>query len=233
MVVQDTLTGALHEVDEAQFDETEVAEPEPMGETVYDGLGNPVGLFNPFKFIGGLFGGSRRRRRARRQPSPAPDPGPAPEPPPPPEESGAGEAYDGFGYPVGLLPLPFRPPIPRLPIPFPRLNFGLGRRRVWSPSLRRFISMVWNPTQRRWVSGGPVPPPAAAVAFRPRPFASWRTPPGWMRPLGPVTGARRMYLRCSMWPGPSGLMPMGAGQPGGPGMPGMRRRRRRYRRARR
>jgi hypothetical protein len=238
MVVQDALTGTLHEVDEGQFQESEIAEPEPVGETVFDGLGNPVGFFNPFKLIGGLFGGSRRRRRARRQAAPIPDQAPPPEPPP--DESGAGEAYDGFGYPVGMFPFPLpRPPIPRLPIPglpmpFRGLNLGLGRRRVWSPSLRRFISMVWNPTQRRWVNTGPVPPPVPVPArFGPGLFPRWRTPPGWMRPLGPVTGANRMYLRCSTWPGPAGLMPMGAGQPGVPGMPGMGPRRRRYRRSRR
>ena len=229
MVVQDALTGTLHEIDEGDFHESEIAEPEPVGETVFDGLGNPVGLFNPFKLIGGLFGGSRRRRRARRQAAPMPDQSPPP-PEPPPDESGA----------VGLFPFPFpRPPIPRLPIPglpvpFRGLNVGLGRRRVWSPSLRRFISMVWNPTQRRWVNAGPVPLPVPVPArLGPGLVRRWRTPPGWTRPLGPVTGANRMYLRCSMWPGPAGLMPVGAGQPGAPGMPGMGRRRRRYRRSRR
>jgi hypothetical protein len=230
MVVQDTLTGALHEVDDGQFHETEVAEPEPMGETVYDGLGNPVGFFGRF------FGRARRRRRAAAPPPPPPappappDPGLPPEAPPP-DESAVGELYDGFGNPVGLFPF-LRPPIPRLPIPLPRLNLGFGRRRVWSPNLRRFVSMVWNPTQRRWVNAGPVPP-AAGGAVGPGLARRFRIPPGWMRPLGPVTGANRLYLRCSMWPGPSGLLPMGAGQPGAPGMPGMGRRRRRYRRSRR
>ena len=45
MLVQDTLTGYLHEVPDAQLYEPEYAEyPEPMGEVVYDGFGNPVGL---------------------------------------------------------------------------------------------------------------------------------------------------------------------------------------------
>jgi hypothetical protein len=45
MLVQDTLTGYLHEVPDAQLYEPEFAEyPEPMGEVVYDGFGNPVGL---------------------------------------------------------------------------------------------------------------------------------------------------------------------------------------------
>ena len=45
MLVQDTLTGYLHEVPDSQLYEPEYAEyPEPMGEVVYDGFGNPVGL---------------------------------------------------------------------------------------------------------------------------------------------------------------------------------------------
>jgi hypothetical protein len=45
MLVQDTLTGYLHEVPDSQLYEPEYAEyPEPLGEVVYDGFGNPVGL---------------------------------------------------------------------------------------------------------------------------------------------------------------------------------------------
>ena len=45
MLVQDTLTGYLHEVPDAQLYGAQYGEyPEPMGEVVYDGFGNPVGL---------------------------------------------------------------------------------------------------------------------------------------------------------------------------------------------
>ena len=45
MLVQDTLTGYLHEVPDAQIYGAPYGEyPEPMGEVVYDGFGNPVGL---------------------------------------------------------------------------------------------------------------------------------------------------------------------------------------------
>jgi hypothetical protein len=45
MLVQDTLTGYLHEVPDSQLYEPEYAEyPETVGEVVYDGFGNPVGL---------------------------------------------------------------------------------------------------------------------------------------------------------------------------------------------
>ena len=47
MLVQDTLTGAVHEVPESQLYEADYAEsPEQMaeGQMLYDGLGNPVGF---------------------------------------------------------------------------------------------------------------------------------------------------------------------------------------------
>jgi hypothetical protein len=48
------------------------------------------------------------------------------------------------------------------------------------------------------------------------------TPAGWVRPALPFTGRqpRRMYLRCSVWPAPPGLVPQFATQPPVPGMPG-------------
>ena len=45
MLVQDTLTGYFHEVPDTQLYGPQYGEyPEPMGEVVYDGFGNPVGL---------------------------------------------------------------------------------------------------------------------------------------------------------------------------------------------
>src|SRR5262249_54029272 len=135
MLMQDSLTGYLHEV-------PELGEPEPYGEVAYDGFGNPVGFF----------GRRRRRRRAPETeqptvqpppPPPAPMPmehGPAPQAPP---EGGGehmpgdeiGEAtYDGLGNPVGwnpfrsvrgafrrvgsLIPRPFRPFVAAAALPF-------------------------------------------------------------------------------------------------------------------
>lgn len=231
MIVQDTLTGTLHEVPEGQVYEA----PEPVGETVYDGLGNPIGLFSPFRAIGRLF--RRRRRGGAEPPPPEVAPGPEMAPPPdmpPPEEAGQGEVYDGFGNPLGMIPFPIptrRSPI--LGLPLPRLPFGGGpRRSVWSPILRRFVSMVWNPAERRWVTAPGAPPPG------PYPGRPWwqRIPPGWQRGQLPLTGANRLYLRCTAWPGPAGLTPiLPPGAPGMPGMPGAPggRRRRRFRRSRR
>ena len=44
MLVQDTLTGYFHEVPDGQLYEPEYAEYPELGEVVYDGFGNPVGL---------------------------------------------------------------------------------------------------------------------------------------------------------------------------------------------
>jgi hypothetical protein len=124
-------------------------------------------------------------------------------------------AYDGFGNPVGF--------VGELPLPFP-----WARRTVWSPLLRRFVQMIWSPTQRRWIQ-----PPLPGGFPRP----PW--PMGWIRPQLPYTGLgpRRLYMRCAVWPGPSGLVPADAaamqpqpGIPGPGGAPGRRGRRRMRRR---
>jgi hypothetical protein len=54
--------------------------------------------------------------------------------------------------------------------------------------------------------GPPVSMPAPPVAV---PGMARRMPAGWIRPSVPYTGARgrRVYLRCSAWPGPRGLVP--------------------------
>ena len=59
MLVQDTLTGAVHEIPQSQLYEADYAEsPDQMaeGQILYDGLGNPVG----FSFL------KRRRKRLPR-----------------------------------------------------------------------------------------------------------------------------------------------------------------------
>jgi hypothetical protein len=66
MLVQDTLTGAVHEVPESQLYEADYAEsPEQMaeGQILYDGLGNPVG----FSFLKRL---AKRALRAATQLAP-------------------------------------------------------------------------------------------------------------------------------------------------------------------
>lgn len=49
--------------------------------------------------------------------------------------------------------------------------------------------------------------PVSPVPVRP-------LPAGWRRPQGPNTGVppRRLYMRCSVWPGPRGLVPVNVAQ---------------------
>jgi hypothetical protein len=225
MLMQDTLTGYVHEAPELGYAEA----PDAYGQVDYSGYGSPLGFirfFNPF---------AGRRRRAAAPPPPEPPPGPPPggEMPPPdmPPEPGAGEvAYDGLGNPLGfLLPTPslvppflrFRPP--QLSITPPRV--------VWSPILRRFVRWVFSPTQRRWVQLPAAPPGAPSYPGAISPFRR-RWPLGWIRPQLPYTGLgpSRLYMRCAVWPGPKGLVPALAAQMPGAAAAGMGRRRRRRRR---
>jgi hypothetical protein len=223
MLAQDPVTGQVYEVPDSQLYEADYAEyPEMMGEppVVFDGFGNPIGTVGlPFlpmaiSAAGGLIRRiiqAVRQRRAMRaaQGAPAPMPAPMPAAPMPmmapfvampPQEPVAmetmGEAvYDGLGNPVGLIP-PFPLPAP-VPAPF-RLS------------------------------------PFMPQAFRPRQL---QVPPGWVRPPVPFLGMRprRLYLRCSAWRGPAGLVPGFATQPvapsaaapGGAPVPVRRRHRRR------
>ena len=216
MVVQDALTGYVHEAPDIGYAEA----PDAFGQVAYDGYGNPVGLLPG---LINLFRG--RRRRSAPAPMPIP-PAPAADMPPPdmpPPEPGAGEvAYDEFGNPVGfinVLPpmLRFRPPALRFTPP----------RIIWSPVLRRFVRWVFSPTQQRWVQVPAAAPVAAPGAPYRRPW-----PLGWIRPQLPYTGLgpNRMYMRCAVWPGPKGLVPTLAMQPGAAAGAGSRRRRRRRRR---
>jgi hypothetical protein len=149
--------------------------------------------------------------------------------------------YDGLGNPVGMLGgfwdvikgvasnIPIvgglvsnlipgsspPPPTPALPFPGSQL----------SPNLSNLVSSVFP--------GGSQFPTA--------PPAPW--PYRWIRPQGPLmAGHRRMYLRCTAWPGPEGLVPVdatttgllppqpGAPMPGTPAGPVFHRRRHRRRR---
>ena len=70
----------------------------------------------------------------------------------------------------------------------------------WSPQLGRMMPHRWDLMLRRWVP-------------------NYGTPPGWQQ--GTTPPARRVYMRCNVWPGPPGLVPTAAGMPGMPGYPGM------------
>ncbi|HYT56112.1 MAG TPA: hypothetical protein VEQ38_15510 [Verrucomicrobiae bacterium] len=234
MLMQDSLTGYLHEV-------PDLAEAEPYGEVAYDGFGNPVGFFG-------------RRRRRRRAPEPAPQAAP-PAPMPPEgalgpemgpeggEEMPGGEemgevAYDGFGNPIGFsllspfkaigkavggaLTTPFRllqsagRALPGLPFP----GRGIALPGLVLPALMSRLAAQRRLIQQHRMSGRPVPP--ALLQNYQRLLGQYRSartrrqrwPLGWRRPPLPYTGLgpRRVYMRCAMWPGPKGLVPAYAAQ---------------------
>jgi hypothetical protein len=138
--------------------------------------------------------------------------------------------YDGLGNPVGLIG-----PIFNAARRFVR-NLIPGGSRSPSPSFP-FPGGLLPPSLSRLVSsmspGGSSFPTAAP--------APW--PYRWIRPQGPLmAGQRRLYLRCTAWPGPPGLAPADAATsgllpptpgapmpPGTPMRPVSRRRRRRRR----
>jgi len=160
---------------------------------VFDGLGNPVGelgdLWDIVKSVGGAIGQAIPAiGRVVGQALPA-----------------VAGALPGVGALLGpaiglaqsLVPgqagaspapsAPFAPPAAPLPAP------GAPWMQPPAPGL---------PPWMQAPPGTPVPPP----------FGAW--PPGWIQPPMPYTGLqpRRLYLRCSTWHAPGGLVPAFAAQ---------------------
>ena len=227
MLYQDTLTGMLHEVPDSQVYGLGYGEdPYGVGEAqmVYDGLGNPLGFSfkRAFSSIGkfiskaapfatailGPYGQIINRAlpivsRAFSSGRPAGPPMQNQAPPqfvPPqmePEPAGAeiGEMPMVFSRPGGMYSTSMRP----------------GMQAGWQPT-----PAGWRPTPAGWrpTPAGWRPTPAA---MRP-PMPAWmrpRIPAGWKRPQVPYTGVkpRRLYMRCAVWRGPGGLVPINPGQP--------------------
>jgi hypothetical protein len=169
MLVQDMMTGALHEVPdtygygEDPYGYGEAPEDFAEGELVYDGLGNPVGFLPAI---------------AAALP-------------------GIAKALPGISNIASrVLPRPIASIASRF-LP------GLVRR-PGVPTPARTILPPVRPGMFPAVSAMQT---AAAAMPLPRPYMPHRMPPGWART--PVAGARRMYMRCAMWPGPPGLSPTG------------------------
>jgi hypothetical protein len=204
MLVQDTLTGYVHEVPDGQFSESEFAEyPDQIAEAqmVYDGLGNPVGFLKSLKRF------ARKLAPVVSQLAPfVPIPG------------AAVLAKAAQGALPGLVRR-FAPTAQRLVRAVPS-----GVVQQFAPIAQAFQQPVAptvpapvtpSPGEAAPVQGvegyyGEAAPVVQAVPGQPvRPM-----PPGWIRRPSPYQGkqGRRVYLRCVAWPGPRGLVPANAAQ---------------------
>src|SRR5262245_24795390 len=229
MLMQDSLTGYLHEV-------PEFGEPESYGEMAYHGFGNPVGFLRRRRW--------RRRALEPAQPTvppvppasaapPAPMPAqarPGPEMAPEGGEQMPGEevgeiAYDGLGNPVGWNPFTAVRRAVRGVVANPLRALGVAALPFTAagllPLLAQRLAAQRRTIQRYQMTGRPVPPSLmqsfqniSAQLQRARMSAHRRWPLGWIRPQLPYTGLgpRRLYLRCAVWPGPRGLVPRYAAQ---------------------
>jgi hypothetical protein len=207
MLYQDRLTGMLHEVPEGQMQGLGYGEnPEGIGEgqMVYDGLGNPLG----FSFRSAL-----GKLASKAAPFASALPGPW--------GAIASRALPIFSraiaVPAGpsrlpmqnLAPLQFMPPQMQ---PEPGAEFGEMPMVYPRPgTYRPPVPPQWIPaTRAHWSAGRP-------TAWRPQPPAAMppAIPAGWKQPQVPYTGVqpRRVYMRCAVWRGPGGLVPVNPGLP--------------------
>jgi hypothetical protein len=167
--------------------------------------------------------------------------------------------YEGLGAPLGL---PFLAPIAAAAAPLiakaagalaPIVSQAAGR---ILPQAGQLVSSLLPQAQQLIgqlapggapAPGGALPPlpglpplPNLPALLGPRPFFRAPAPVGWVTPALPFTGRqpRRLYMRCSVWPGGAGLVPVSATQPvptvpavpvPGVAVPGVVRRRRRRR----
>jgi hypothetical protein len=212
MLYQDRLTGMLHEVPDSQvggYGE----EPFGVGEgqMVYDGLGNPLGfsfkrafgnlLSKAVPFASALPGpwgmiASRAIPFVRRAMAPA-------RPSPPPMQNVQNFAPPQF-MPPQMEPEPAGAEVGEMPMVYSRPG-------TYPMQMRPPVSPRWIPASpAHWSAGRP-------PGWSPRPPAVMRPPipAGWRRPQVPYTGVqpRRAYMRCAVWRGPTGLVPINPGQP--------------------
>jgi hypothetical protein len=228
MLVQDTLTGYLHEVPDSQLYEPEYAEyPEPMGEVVYDGLGNPVGLaflaplaakLAPMALqrLPGILRGAKSAIKrfvpvARRAlPGVIQQFGPA--------ARAFQQALPGAQQ-VGPAAQAFQQALPGGVQQFgPAAQASQqavpGAMQQFPPAAQAFQQPVPGAMEQ------PMPAPGGEAEFAEVPYPAPATPfmrpppPGWIPRPSPYTGLqpRRAYMRCLVWRGPKGLVPAQAAQ---------------------
>lgn len=192
MLVQDTLTGSLHEVPDSQPYGAYLGElPDQMGEVAYDGFGNPVGLaflaplaakFAPtaLKALPGIFRGARS---AIRRFVPA--------------ARAFQRALPGAIQQFVPAARAFQQAVPAAVQQF-------------APAAQAFQQAM----------PGPMPAPGEEAEFAEVPYPMTATPfmrpppPGWIPRPSPYTGLqpRPVYMRCLVWRGPRGLVPARAAQ---------------------
>lgn len=198
MLVQDTLTGVVHEVPESQLYEADYAEsPEQMaeGQMLYDGLGNPVG----FSFL-------KRAFRAATRLAPLASLLPVP---------GAGLLTQMAQRALPGIIRQLGPAAQRLQRVLPP-----GVVQQFAPVAQAFQQAVPAAAPPGTVGGFygeavPAPPiPAQPMPAPPMPAQALQPPPGWIPRPSPYLGrkGRRIYLRCVSWRGPKGLVPAVAAQ---------------------
>src|SRR5713226_793940 len=115
------------------------------------------------------------------------------------------EVLDGLGNPVGEFDF-LKNLVSNIPIVGPLVSGLLPGGSPAAPTPPAALPVV-------------PPPPFPQLPFGgqpfPQPFSPFLppTPPGWMQPAFPYTGAqpRRVYMRCSVWPGQPGLVPTAPG----------------------
>lgn len=219
MLYQDTLTGSLHEVPDGQVQGLGYGDiPESVGESqmVYDGLGNPLGFSfkralgklasraMPFaSALPGPWGLIATRalpivRRAMASPRRSQPTTPSMAPP---QFMPSQMELEPVGAEMGEMPMPYPRP-------------GTYPMRIRPATPARWIPAApahWSAA--RPAGWGPQPPTAMGPPVYPgmRPGI----PAGWKRPQLPYTGVqpRRVYMRCAVWRGPGGLVPINPGQP--------------------
>jgi hypothetical protein len=230
MLVQDTLTGYLHEVPDSQLYEPEYAQyPEPMGEVVYDGFGNPVGLsflaplaakFAPAALkalpgiVRGVKGAIKRFTPVARAVQRA-LPGAIQQFVP------AARAFQQ-ALPAALQQFAPAAQAFQQAVPGPIQQFAPAAQafqqappgvvQQFAPVAQAFQQAAPGAVQQPMPGAGEdefaeVPYPVPAAAFR-------QPPPGWIPRPHPYTGLRprRVYMRCLVWRGPKGLVPAQAAQ---------------------
>lgn len=230
MLAQDPVTGQLYEVPDNQPYGTGYAEAPTM---MYDGLGNPVG----WAFLAPL----AAKLAAKALPVVAKYAAPLAKRFLPAITRAAGGIAPRFAQQAAqtawarrpsvprafaprVQPVPVQPVLPVEPVPYMPAPMPPSTEGEYGPIEEQY---------GQYAPPGPMQmPPPAPMALptqlmprqfpftrpRPRPYCRAPQPVGWITPALPYTGARprRLYLRCSVWPGPKGLVPTMATQPGAP-----------------